>query len=96
MARATKSNNGGAAPTRGVSKKAKKDSSLPKRGRSAYMIWLSEVRPSLTKPGMGITEVAKVAGKLWNTLTDKKKWEQLAAEDKERYTREMAQHKANQ
>uniref|UniRef100_A0AC35TNL0 HMG box domain-containing protein n=1 Tax=Rhabditophanes sp. KR3021 TaxID=114890 RepID=A0AC35TNL0_9BILA len=95
MARATK-NEDGSAPTRGVSKKAKKDPNRIKRSRSAYMIWLSEVRSTLTKPGMSVVEVAKEAGKLWNTLTDKTRWEKLAELDKERYNKEIAASKAQQ
>lgn len=33
------------------------------------------------------------AGAEWNKLSDKSKWEKLAAEDKARYEREMAQYK---
>lgn len=60
------------------------------------MFWLAENRARLTKPGMGVTDVAKAAGAEWNKLQDKQKWEKMAAEDKERYEKEMATYKANQ
>lgn len=74
-------------------KRAKKDPNAPKRGQSAYMLWLAEVRPRLTKPGMGVTDVAKAAGEEWRALKDKSKWEKLAAKDKERYEKAMASYK---
>ena len=51
--------------------KAKKDPNAPKKAGSAYMIWLQANRPSLTKPGMGVTDVAKAAGVAWGKMTDK-------------------------
>uniref|UniRef100_A0AC35TJH6 HMG box domain-containing protein n=1 Tax=Rhabditophanes sp. KR3021 TaxID=114890 RepID=A0AC35TJH6_9BILA len=80
----------------GVSKRAKKDPNCPKRSKSAYMYWLAENRPALSINGRSVVEVAKAAGLIWNTLTEKSKWEKLAAEDKERYEREIAIYKANQ
>jgi hypothetical protein len=35
------------------------------------MIWLNENRKSITKPGMGVTDVAKAAGVQWGKLGDK-------------------------
>lgn len=51
--------------------RAKKDPNAPKRGQSAYMIWLNSNRASLTKPGMGVTDVAKAAGLAWGVIKDK-------------------------
>ena len=78
-----------------VTKRGKKDKdpNAPKRGKSGYFIWLAENRARLTKPGMGVTDVAKAAGAEWNQIQDKSKWEKLAAEDKKRYEREMAAYK---
>jgi structure-specific recognition protein 1 len=73
--------------------RAKKDPNAPKRGQSAYMIWLNANRKSITKPGMGVTDVAKAAGVEWGKMTDKKKWEAMAAADKKRYEAEMAKYK---
>uniref|UniRef100_A0A914UMA8 HMG box domain-containing protein n=1 Tax=Plectus sambesii TaxID=2011161 RepID=A0A914UMA8_9BILA len=72
----------------------KKDPNAPKRGQSAYMLWLNENRARLTKPGMGVTDVAKAAGAEWRLLTDKTKWEGMAAADKKRYEKDMVSFKA--
>jgi structure-specific recognition protein 1 len=74
-------------------KRAKKDPNAPKRGQSAYMLWLNANRKSITKPGMGVTDVAKAAGAEWGKLKDKTKWEAMAAADKKRYEAEMAKYK---
>ncbi|KAI1714480.1 HMG (high mobility group) box domain-containing protein [Ditylenchus destructor] len=73
-------------------KKAKKakDPNAPKRGMSAYMLWLKDSRARITKPGMSVTDVSKAAGVEWNALKDKSKWEKAAAEDKKRYEKESA------
>ncbi|CAJ0575277.1 unnamed protein product, partial [Mesorhabditis spiculigera] len=73
--------------------KAKKDPNAPKRGKTAYMIWLAENRARLTKPGMPVTEVSKAAGVEWGNVKDKSKWEKLAATDKARYEKEKAAYK---
>uniref|UniRef100_A0A914YY76 HMG box domain-containing protein n=1 Tax=Panagrolaimus superbus TaxID=310955 RepID=A0A914YY76_9BILA len=79
--------------TKKTAKRGNKDPNAPKRGKSAYFIWLAENRARLTKPGMGVTDVAKAAGVEWGQIGDKTKWEKLAAEDKKRYEREMAAYK---
>lgn len=55
--------------------------------------WLAENRSKLTKPGMGVTDVAKAAGAEWAKVSNKSKWEAKAADDKKRYEREMASYK---
>lgn len=50
-------------------KRAKKDPNAPKKAATAYMLWLNSVRPSLTKPGMGVTDVAKAGGEKWRAMT---------------------------
>jgi len=82
-----------ASPKKGaVTKRGKKqkDPNAPKRGMSAYMLWLKDSRPRLTKPGMSVTDVSKAAGIEWNVLKDKTKWEKAATADKARYERESA------
>ncbi|GMR60435.1 hypothetical protein PMAYCL1PPCAC_30630 [Pristionchus mayeri] len=74
--------------------RAKKDPNAPKRGASAYMLWLAENRKRITKAGMSVTDVAKAAGVEWGTVKDKSKWEKAAAEDKKRYEKEMASYKS--
>ncbi|GMS89802.1 hypothetical protein PENTCL1PPCAC_11977 [Pristionchus entomophagus] len=82
---------------KGRKTKAKKDPNAPKRGMSAFMLWMGEARASLKKDGDSIGDVAKKAGELWKTIEgdEKKKWEKKAAEDKERYEREMKEYKKN-
>ncbi|GMR42817.1 hypothetical protein PMAYCL1PPCAC_13012, partial [Pristionchus mayeri] len=77
--------------------KQKKDPNAPKRGMSAFMLWMGEARASIKKDGDSVGDVAKKAGELWKAMgaEDKKKWEKKAAEDKERYEREMKEYKKN-
>merc|ERR1719419_1725257 len=42
----------------------KKDPNRPKRGMSAYMIFVADKRPELTARGLGLTELTKEAGKM--------------------------------
>ena len=49
-------------------KRAKKDPNAPKRAMSAYMLWMQENRKALTKPGMGVADVAKAAGVEWGKV----------------------------
>ncbi|KIH45045.1 HMG box [Ancylostoma duodenale] len=80
------------APEKKIVRK-KKDPKAPKRALSAYMLWLSENRAKLAKPGMSVVEVAKAAGAEWAKVADKSKWEKLAAKEKKRYEKEMAAYK---
>jgi len=93
MAKAKKAGKSKAPKSPKKGKRAKKDPNAPKRGTSGYMYWLAENRARLTKPGMGVTDVAKKAGEEWRKMGDKSKWEKMAAKDKERYDREMAAYK---
>ena len=75
---------------------------MAKKAISAYWLWWGENRASITKAhglegkkGSGVT---KKADELWRSLcpADKKKYEDLAAEDKIRYEEEvktLGQHK---
>ncbi len=56
-----------------TTKRTKKDANAPKRGLSAYMLWLAENRANITEQGMGVTEVAKKAGQLWRAMAAKDK-----------------------
>ena len=49
--------------------KAKKDPNAPKRGQSAYMLWLNDNRKSIAKAGMSVTDVAKAAGERWRGMS---------------------------
>merc|ERR1719204_1955884 len=48
----------------------KKDPNRPKRGLSAYLIFVNEQRPRLTKEGFEMLEVSKECGKLWAKMGD--------------------------
>lgn len=80
-------------------KKSKKDrdENAPKRATTAFMAWLNENREGIKKenPGIKITEIAKKGGEMWQAMKDKSKWEEKAAKDKERYTKEMDEYKAS-
>ncbi|RCN45780.1 HMG box [Ancylostoma caninum] len=80
------------APDKKIVRK-KKDPKAPKRALSAYMLWLSENRAKLAKPGMSVVEFAKAAGAEWAKVADKSKWEKLAAKEKKRYEKERAAYK---
>ncbi|XP_017148661.2 FACT complex subunit Ssrp1 [Drosophila miranda] len=73
----------------------KKDTGKPKRGTSAFMLWLNDTRESIKRenPGIKVTEIAKKGGEMWKELKDKSKWEEAANKDKIRYQEEMRNYK---
>ncbi|KAL4003502.1 Structure-specific recognition protein (SSRP1) family protein [Acanthocheilonema viteae] len=77
--------------------KRKKDPNAPKKPQSAYFIWFSENYSNFKKEGVSVTEAAQRAGKMWKEIDEevKKKYEERAKEDKERYVREMKEYVAN-
>merc|ERR1712028_325137 len=70
-------------------KKAKKDKNAPKGAKGSYILFGMDKRPEIlaANPGAAITEVAKLIGAAWKLVTDeeKAKYNEKAAEDKERY-----------
>lgn len=85
---------------KGKKGKKEKDPNKPKRGMSAYMLWLNETRAEIVRvdlkgDGSKVTQVMKIAGEKWKAMDAKakEKYEQLAAKDKERYAKEMAEYK---
>lgn len=76
-----------------TTKKAK-DPNAPKKQRSAYIIFCSANRDNVKQlhPGLSNTEVTSMLGKMWKAITpdDKKHYESLAAQDKDRYNSEMS------
>lgn len=78
-------------------KKVPKDPEAPKRPMSAYMFYAQEMRQNVVQenPNAKLVDVSKILGEMWNKL-DKtksgknggKKYEELAAEDRERYNQE--------
>ncbi|VDO19047.1 unnamed protein product [Heligmosomoides polygyrus] len=68
-----------------VAEKRKKDPNGPERALSTHMLWLNEMRPKFTKPGMSVVDFFRPAGVHWATVKDKSRWEKMAAEGKKRY-----------
>lgn len=81
-------------------KRSPKDPAAPKRASGAYVFFTNEMRPKVLQeyPGIKFVELGKVLGERWRALTaeEKKKYEDMAAEDKIRFQLEMQQFTANQ
>ena len=81
--------------------KPQKNPHQPKRPKSAYFYFCDDKRPALIKKAKGkngnkkvvVGDVAKELGEMWKKKkdADKKKYEELAKKDKERYQNEMAE-----
>ncbi|KAL7751271.1 FACT complex subunit [Sorochytrium milnesiophthora] len=77
-------------------KKAKSDG--PKRASSAYIFFSNDIRDAVRQenPDLKITELSKIIGQRWKDLdqaakqVQPKKYEDMAARDRERYNREVA------
>ncbi|CAB3402660.1 unnamed protein product [Caenorhabditis bovis] len=80
---------------KGKKGKVKKDPNAPKRPSTAFMLWMNQNRSTIKKDGDSVGETAKRAGEMWKTLdsSEKKKWDEKAAEDKARYESEMKEYK---
>jgi hypothetical protein len=81
-------------------KRGPKDPAAPKRASGAYVFFTNEMRPKVLQeyPGIKFVELGKVLGERWRALTpeEKKRYEDMAAEDKVRFQMEMQQYTANQ
>ena len=81
------------APKKPVKKKAKKDPNAPKRGMSSYMFFNQDMRSKLKaeNPDLSFGDLGKLVGQKFKELTDdeKAKYTKKAANDKERYIRDM-------
>ena len=81
-------------------KRGPKDPSAPKRASGAYVFFTNEMRPKVLVefPGIKFVELGKVLGERWRALTatQKKRYENMAAEDKVRFQMEMQTYTANQ
>merc|ERR1712071_738096 len=87
-------------PKRGKKKAKKvKDPNRPKRNQSSFFIYSNEVRADVKKenPEAKFGDIAKIISVQYKALSDKdkKRLEKLAAKDKERYQREMAEYNGN-
>ena len=74
--------------------KTTKDPNAPKRWKSSYILFCGDRRAQLVSenPTLKATEITARLGKLWTALpdTEKDRYSQLSAQDKERFTRELA------
>jgi predicted RNase H-like nuclease len=75
-------------------KRRKKDPNAPKRNMSAYFIYSQEIRSTVRveNPEAGFGMIAKIISKQFKALDEdeRKRFDNLAAADKERYQKEMA------
>lgn len=73
--------------------KHKKNGSIPKHPLSAYMWYLTEVRPETMRnyPGSNVGQISKLCAERWNTMSEDARlpWKIKAESDKGRYAREM-------
>jgi hypothetical protein len=81
-------------------KRATKDPHAPKRASGAYVFFTNDARPKVLQdcPGIKFVDLGKELGKRWRALPpeEKKKYEDMAAEDKVRFQMEMQQYTASQ
>lgn len=73
--------------------KRDKNSMIPKHPLSAYMWYLTEVRPETMRnfPGSNVGQISKLCAERWNSMSEEARspWKSKAEMDKERYAREM-------
>ena len=78
------------------SKRGPKDPAAPKRASGAYVFFTNEMRPVIMKefPGIKFVEMGRILGERWRSLNavDKRKYEDMAAEDKLRFQVEMQRY----
>ncbi|KAL7547304.1 hypothetical protein ACHAWF_010624 [Thalassiosira exigua] len=78
--------------------KKHRDPNAPKRARGSYVFFTLDERPKIVaeNPQMSFTEMGYVMGERWRSLSpqEKKKYEDLANDDKKRFTEEMAAYNA--
>ena len=88
----------GASKKKKGKKGAKKDPNAPKRALSAFMFFSQEMRPKVKEENAEASfgELGKLIGVAWKNVSEeeKKKYEDMNKEDKERYDKEMAAYKA--
>jgi ubiquitin len=76
-----------------ASGKKEKDPNAPKRPLSGYFLFMGDERANVKKdnPQWGVGDIAKELGSRWNNMEDaqKKKYQEKAAKEKERYEAEM-------
>ena len=79
--------------------KKNKDPKAPKRSLSAWIIFTTEQRPifKVKNPEKSNTELTTLMSQEWRNMTDgdKKKYEDLAEVDKQRYMKEKEEYESN-
>ena len=79
-------------------KRTPKDPAAPKRASGAYVFLTNELRPKIMQefPGIKFVELGRILGERWRALTppEKKRYEDMAAQDKIRFQTEMQQYTA--
>jgi len=77
--------------------KKEKDPNAPKKNKSAYLFFSMDKRAEYKEAGTELSnqELMRQIGDDWKSISprEKKKYETMAAEDKERYKAEMAEYK---
>jgi len=79
-------------------KRQKKDKNMPKRAMTAYIFFSNDHRDEVKKnnPEIKFGEVAKELSRMWKEAGpgEKKKYDERAQKDKQRYEKEMVDYKA--
>lgn len=85
------------APPKEKKEKKAKDPNAPKKPMGAYMWFCKDKRAEVKEkhPSWGVAEIGKEMGAQWKAISDKdkKKYEEQAAKDKERYEKDMKSYK---
>ena len=81
-------------------KKNKKDPNAPKKPKSSYILFCSEKRNEIKEknPELSATQITSRLGALWKQCSEqeKKRYESLANDDKERYKTDMENYSGNE
>lgn len=81
-------------------KRGPKDPQAPKRASGAYVFFTNEMRPKVLRdhPGIKFVDLGKELGERWRALTpdEKKRYEEMASNDKIRFQEEMQSYTAHQ
>uniref|UniRef100_A0A7S1Z4C9 HMG box domain-containing protein n=1 Tax=Trieres chinensis TaxID=1514140 RepID=A0A7S1Z4C9_TRICV len=85
-------------PKKKQQKKAK-DPNAPKRNQSSYFLYSKAIRPEVKEenPDASFGGIAKIISQQFKALpqSERAKWDKAAAQDKERYQRELAEYEGN-
>ncbi|GMQ01219.1 hypothetical protein CsSME_00047927 [Camellia sinensis var. sinensis] len=75
--------------------KKEKDPLKPKQPMSAFFVFTNERRAALLAESKSVLEVAKITGEEWKNMTEKQKkpYEKIAKQNKEKYLEEMEAYK---